>query len=208
MAESAETTPPLLLFDLGKVVVDWDPVRLYRQLFSDEGEAERFCADICNLAWHTEHDRGVSMAENAKPLIAKFPEYEPQIRAWRTRWLDMFDGYVPGMPKLINDLQSTGARLFALSNLPAEVAAETFDAFPLIRSFEDVVVSGEEKLVKPDPAIFRVALARMGNPDPKNVVFVDDREENIDAAAALGFHVHLFNNADKLRLHLNHARIL
>lgn len=208
MAEPAEATSSLLLFDLGKVVVDWDPIRLYSQLFSDRSEAEWFCTDICNLAWHTEHDRGVPMAANAQPLIADFPEYESHISAWRTRWLDMFDGYVLGMPELIADLQSTGARLFGLSNLPAEVADETFDAFPLIRTFDDVVVSGEEKVVKPDPAIFQIALARMGNPDPGNVIFIDDREENIEAAAALGFEVHLFQTAEQLRAHLIDARIL
>lgn len=208
MAETAKAASPILLFDLGKVVVDWDPMRLYSQLFSDRSEAERFCADICNLTWHTEHDRGVPMAVNAQPLIAEFPEYEAHINAWRTRWLDMFDGYVLGMPELIADLRAFGARIFGLSNLPAEVADETFDAFPLIRTFEDVVVSGKEKLVKPDPAIFQIALDRMGNPAPAKVIFVDDRKENIDAAAGLGFEVHLFQTAERLRAHLAEARIL
>ena len=208
MAEPAEATSTLILFDLGKVVVDWDPMRLYRQLFSTESEAKRFCTDICNLTWHTEHDRGVPMAENAQPLIAQYPQYESQICAWRTRWLDMFDGYVDGMPTLIGELQSKGTRIFGLTNLPAEVADETFDAFPLIRTFEDVVVSGAERVVKPDPRIFQIALTRMGNPDPSRVLFVDDREENTDAAAALGFQVHLFQNKDQLSRHLSTARIL
>lgn len=185
----------IVLFDLGHVVVDWQPIRLYRTLFDREDEAEAFVRDICNMAWHVEHDRGVSMADNAKPLIAKYPQYERQIRAWRSQWLDMFEGYVPGMPTLMARLEEARVPMYGLSNIPAEVAQETIDAFPMIKLLRDVVVSGAEKVIKPERRIYEIAMARMGNPDPGDVLFTDDRERNCEAAEALGLKVHHFQGS-------------
>lgn len=185
----------IVLFDLGHVVVDWQPIRLYRELFDSEEEAEAFVRDICNMDWHVHHDRGVSMADNAAPLIAQYPQYESQIRAWRTRWLDMFEGYVPGMPPLMAKLEEARVPLYGLSNLPAEIAQETFNAFPMIKLLRDVVVSGEEKTIKPERRIYEIALARMGNPEPSDVLFTDDREKNCEAAEALGIKAHHFQGA-------------
>ncbi|MEM7492769.1 MAG: HAD-IA family hydrolase [Pseudomonadota bacterium] len=193
----------IVLFDLGNVVVDWRPILLYEKLFDDPGEAQRFCSEICTLAWHTEHDRGVSMDENAKPLIAKYPEYERHIRTWKTGWLDMFAGYIAGTPKLIATLEEQRVPLYGLSNIPAEKAAETFDAFPIIKVLRDVVVSGVEKVVKPDPKIYAIALERMGHPDPTGVLFIDDSRPNIDAAKALGFQTHHFQGAKCLEADLS-----
>lgn len=185
----------IVLFDLGHVVVDWQPIKLYRTLFESEAEAETFVRDVCNMDWHVEHDRGVSMADNAKPLIAKYPHYESQILAWRSHWLDMFEGYVPGMPQLMASLEEARIPLYGLSNLPAEVAEETFDAFPMIKLLRDVIVSGEEKVVKPEPRIYEIALERMGNPDPAEVLFTDDREKNCVMAKSLGIKAHHFQGA-------------
>jgi len=188
----------IVLFDLGNVVVDWDPMRLYRSRFDTKAEAEVFCRDVCNMAWHVNHDRGVSMAQNRAPLIAAYPHHENHIVAWDTHWLDMFHGYVPGVPALIARLEEARIPLYGLSNLPAEKAGPTFDAFPMIRVLRDVVVSGAEKVVKPDRRIYEIALSRMGSPDPSQVLFVDDRRENIEAAAALGFLGHQFTGAESL----------
>lgn len=191
-------TVKAVLFDLGNVVVDWNPLQLYRQIFDTEDEAQRFVSDICTLAWHTEHDRGVSFAENAEPLIRQFPHYESEIRTWRTRWLDMFTGYVPGMDDLLRDVFRSDARVFALSNLSSEVWQETADLFPLLHQFEDVVVSGAEGMVKPDPRIYEIALKRVGLP-AENILFTDDRLDNIHAAEAFGFQTHHFQGAHGLR---------
>lgn len=192
----------IVLFDLGHVVVDWQPIRLYRDFFETEAEAQAFVRDVCNMDWHLQHDLGVPMAENADRLIAKFPHFEPHIRAWRSRWLDMFEGYVSGMPPLMARLEERRVPLYGLSNLPAEIAEETFDAFPMIRLLRDVVVSGAEKVVKPDPKIYEIALARMGHPDPADVLFTDDRENNCEAAEALGFKAHHFQGAEGLAARL------
>ena len=198
----------IVIFDLGHVVVDWQPIRLYRQLFDDEAEAEAFVRDVCNMDWHVHHDRGVSMADNARPLIAQYPQYGSQIRAWRTRWLDMFEGYVPGMPPLMARLEEARVPLYGLSNLPAEIADETFDAFPMIKLLRDVVVSGAEKTIKPERRIYEIALARMGNPDPGEVLFTDDRERNCEAAEQLGIKAHHFQGADGLETRLRAEGLL
>lgn len=192
----------IVLFDLGHVVVDWQPVRLYRDFFETEAEAQAFVRDICNMDWHLQHDLGVSMAENASGLIAKYPQYEKPIRAWRSRWLDMFEGYVPGMPPLMARLEEARVPLYGLSNLPAEIAQETFDAFPMIKLLRDIIVSGEEKVAKPDARIYEIALARMKHPDPQTVLFTDDRQNNCAAAAALGFKTHHFTGAAGLESRL------
>lgn len=192
----------IVLFDLGHVVVDWQPVRLYRDFFETEAEAQAFVSDICNMDWHLQHDLGVSMAENGAALIAKYPHFEKPIRAWRTRWLDMFEGYVPGMPPLMARLEEARVPLYGLSNLPAETAQETFDAFPMIKLLRDIIVSGEEKVAKPDARIYEIALARMSQPDPQTVLFTDDREKNCEAAAALGFKTHHFTGAAGLEARL------
>ena len=188
----------IVLFDLGNVVVDWRPVRLYREYFDSEAAAAAFVRDVCNMAWHVNHDLGMSMDENAAPLIARHPEYESQIRAWKTRWLDMFEGYVPGVPVLMARLEEAGIPLYGLSNIPAEVADITFDAFPMIHILRDIVVSGAEGVVKPDPKIYQIALDRMGNPDPGSVFFIDDSIRNVEAAQAQGFRAHHFQGADGL----------
>lgn len=192
----------IVLFDLGHVVVDWQPIRLYRDFFETESEAEAFVRDICNMDWHLQHDLGVPMAENAGRLIEQYPHFEPQIRAWRSRWLDMFEGYVPGMPPLMARLEENRVPLYGLSNLPDEVAEETFDAFPMIKLLRDVVVSGAERVAKPDPKIYEIALARMGNPDPADVLFTDDRENNCEAAEMLGFKTHHFQDTQGLEMRL------
>ena len=197
-----------VLFDLGHVIVEWQPIRLYRDFFETEAEAEAFVRDVCNMDWHLQHDLGVPMAENAARLIADFPQFETEIRAWRTRWLDMFVGYVPGMPSLMARLEENRVPLYGLSNIPDEVAQETFDAFPMIKLLRDVVVSGAEKVVKPDPKIYEITLARMGHPDPADVLFTDDRETNCAAAEKLGFKVHHFQGAAGLETRLHAEGLL
>ena len=191
-------TAHIVLFDLGHVVVDWQPIRLYRQYFQTETQAQAFCDDVCNMAWHLHHDMGVPMAQNAARLIKQYPHYKAEILAWQSRWLEMFEGYVPGVPQLIARLEERKTPLYGLSNIPAEVAQATFDAFPIIHILRDIVVSGAERIVKPDPRIYAIALARMGNPDPADVFFIDDSARNIEAAQALGFRTHHFRDASGL----------
>lgn len=191
-------TARIALFDLGNVVFDWDPARLYRKLFDDPQECETFLADICTMAWHARHDAGVSFADNAAPLIAQYPQYETEIRAWGGRWMEMFDGYIDGTPDLVGRLEAKGVPLYALTNMPAEVWPLLLEHFPVLGRFTQVFVSGEIGLVKPDPAIYAYTLEQLGRPAASEVFFIDDMQKNIDAAAALGFGTHHFRGADGL----------
>lgn len=188
----------IALFDLGRVVLDWEPARLFSRLLPDAEERDRFLSDICTMEWHTRHDAGVSFADNALPLIAKFPEYETEIRAWGGRWMEMFDGYIDGTPALIERLEARNVPLYALSNMPSETWPMMLEHFPLLKRFRHTVVSGDIGLVKPDPAIFAHTLRMLGDPAPSDVFFIDDSEKNITAADALGFRTHLFRSAEGL----------
>ena len=198
----------IVLFDLGNVVVDWEPERLYRRRFQDVDRGDWFCREICTREWHARHDSGIPMEASISAKIAEHPEYAEHIRAWRGEWLDMFHGYVPGVPGLIARLEEQRVPLFGLSNIPAEVSRETFDAFPMIKVLRDVVVSGVERVMKPDRRIYEIALERMGRPDPGDVLFIDDREENVVAARDLGFLTHRFEGAEGLEAELSGQGLL
>ena len=188
----------IALFDLGGVLLDWSPSRLYSKIFSDPSERDRFLSEVCTMDWHTEHDRGVSFHDNAAPLITKYPQYESQIRAWQGRWAEMFAGYVEGTDRLVEMLHGRGVALYGLSNMPAEVWPMMLDTFPVLHRFRHVVVSGQIGLIKPDTAIFHYARAKMGDPAPEDVLFIDDLPRNIATADALGYRTHLFRDAARL----------
>ena len=187
-----------VVFDVGGVLVDWDPRHLYRGVFDDDEAMERFLAEVCTLQWHFRHDAGVPFAESIPALCEEFPEHDDLIRMWATRYMDMVAGEIPGVSQVLRELHDAGTRLYVLSNMPSEVwpaISELFDWFSL---FDGAVVSGDEKLVKPDPAIYRVVVDRFGV-DPATAAFVDDRPPNVAAASALGFEGILFTDVTALR---------
>ena len=189
------------MFDVGGVLVDWDPRHLYRSRFETEDEMEQFLAEVCTWEWHHRHDKGVPFAESIPALSDAFPEHAHLIALWESHYQEMVPGEISGTADVVRDLHAAGDRLLILSNMPSEVwgpLTERFDWFDL---FEGAVVSGDEKVVKPDPAIYRVLIDRFGV-DPASSVFVDDREENVAAAAALGFEGILFTDAASLRTSL------
>ncbi len=197
-----------VLFDLGGVVTDWSPDRLYQKLIPDEAARRRFLSEVCTMAWHHAHDCGMSFADNAAALIGRFPQLEREIRAWGERWDEMFDGYVAGIERLIALLLGREVPLFALSNMPAEAWPGVRRMYPALAQFRHVVVSGEIGLAKPDPAIFKYTLARMGDPDPEDVLFVDDTAGHVDVASALGMRGHHFRGAAALERSLLMERLL
>ena len=198
----------IILFDLGNVILEWSPVRLYRKIFPSAAEAEAFCRDVCNMAWHVEHDRGRTFAEGARLLKQDFPHYADEIDAWHGRWFEMFDGYVPGVLPLMGRLEEAGYPLYALSNMSHEVWPETRERFAMLKIFRDAVISGAEGLIKPDRAIYDVAHERMGRPDRASVFFIDDSQKNVDAARDFGFRAHQFTTAQALEAALVEEGIL
>jgi 2-haloacid dehalogenase len=188
------------VFDLGGVLVDWDPRHLYRQVLGDDEEVERFLAEVCTWAWHTQHDLGRPMAETIPELSAQFPEHAAVIALWHERYADMIAGEVPGTADVVRELHAAGTRLLVLSNMPVDVL-HVLDRFEWLDLFDGIVVSGRERVIKPDPAIYRILVDRH-RVDPSTTAFVDDRVENVEAATALGFRGVHFTDAPSLRREL------
>ena len=188
----------IALFDLGHVVLDWEPSRLYTKIFDTPQECDVFLSDVCTMAWHTRHDAGVSFADNAAELIRLYPHYEAEILAWGRRWMEMFDGYMDGTAELIARLDARGVPLYALSNMPADPWDEMLEALDVLRRFRHVVVSGQINMIKPNADIYHHALKMMDGPDPDKVIFIDNSLPNVEAADALGFRTHHFKHAEGL----------
>lgn len=198
----------IVLFDLGRVLLDWDPDLLYQKLIPDRSERAHFLQTICTMDWHTRHDAGASFAENADALISEYPEKADLIKAWGTRWFEMFNGYIDGVPPLIDRLRAEDIPLYALTNMPGDPWEEMQIHFPYLTYFRDVVVSGHEKCVKPNPNIYQIALQRMGAAAPQTVLFIDDSLKNIEAADALGFQTHHFTAASGLETALIQHKLI
>ena len=185
-----------VIFDLGNVLVDWDPRHLYRKLIEDEQKREHFLNTVCTLQWHKAHDLGVPFKDNADALVARFPEHEDLIRAWGDRWLETIGGRIDGSVALAGRLKANGYKLIGLTNCPAEQFDDICDQFGVFDGFDDIVVSGVERLAKPDPAIYELTIARAGLAGHE-LAFLDDMPHNIAAAEAFGIHGVLFENPEQ-----------
>lgn len=197
-AQNCDVPVKIVLFDLGRVLLDWEPDRLYQKLIPDAQARAHFLSTVCTMEWHGKHDAGASFAQNAAALIQHHPEQADLINAWGTRWMEMFSGYIAGVPALIDRLEAAGHPLFALSNMPSDPWAEMKTHFPHLKTFQDVIVSGDENCIKPDPEIYQIAMRRMGHPAPGSVLFIDDSAANIAAADTIGWQTHLFTSANSL----------
>jgi 2-haloacid dehalogenase/putative hydrolase of the HAD superfamily len=190
--------PSVVIWDVGNVIVRWDPRTLYSKIFPDPGERDRFLGQVCTMAWHAPTDAGVTFDENCAALAARHPEHHDAIWAWKHRWNEMFQGAIPETEAAIAALKARGVRQYALTNMSHETEADTFAMSPAFGLLDGRIVSGREGVMKPDAAIFRLACERHGFA-PGEALFVDDGEKNIAAAEALGFHVHHFTDPKALR---------
>lgn len=197
---------PIFVFDVGGVLVDWNPRHLYRKIFSSEKEMERFLAEVCPPAWNLTLDAGRPFKEACEEKAKEFPQYAAQIDAYRTRWQEMISGPVTGTAEIVQELKQKGYTLYALSNFSAETFPPTKKRFDVFNLFDGIVLSGEEKINKPDPEIYRRLLTRYGL-KAEDCLFIDDNKENIMAAQQLGFQTVLFTTANELRGELTRRRI-
>jgi HAD superfamily hydrolase (TIGR01509 family) len=185
--------PRAVLWDIGNVIVRWDPRTLYSKIFPDPDERDRFLSEVCTMDWHGAHDRGVAFEDNRAELIARHPEHEAEIRAWGERWWEMFSGPIPETEAAIEALHARGVPMYALSNISQHTLEGTFAMSPAFGRLSGVLASGAEGMIKPDPEIFKLACERFGHA-PADVLFVDDGPRNIAAAQALGFDTHHFTD--------------
>ena len=191
-----------VVFDVGRVIVQWDLRHLFAQLIDDPAELEWFCANVVTEEWHFEHDAGRPLDEMVPERKALFPDHAHLIDAYRSRFLDTVPGPIPGTAGLIEKLAVKGHPLFAITNFGVEFWQQFLPTQPVLRHFRDIVVSGAEKLSKPDPAIFQLAAGRFGY-EPSAMLFIDDNAANIAAAAQLGWQVHHFQSAEGLAADLS-----
>ncbi len=196
-----------VVFDLGGVLVDWDPRLLYRTLLPEE-EVEAFLAEVEFDAWNHEQDAGRPFAEAVEAHAARFPHRRELLAAYHDRYAETLAGEVPGSVEILRELRDAASvRLAALTNWSAETFHHARDRFEFLDWFEGIVVSGEERVAKPDPRIFAILLERFGL-DPQGTVFVDDRQVNVDAAAAAGMTAVRFTDAPALRADLQRLGVL
>jgi 2-haloacid dehalogenase len=190
-----------VVFDLGGVLIDWNPRHLYRQLFDDPDEMEDFLAHVCTVSWHRQHDLGADIEDSCRLLAERHPGYEDMIMAWAKRGEEMAAGQFDEAVAVLGDLKAAGTRCYALSNMEAETFPIRFERFGFMKSFDGCVISGIEGLAKPDERIFDVLLRRY-DLDRGAIVFVDDTRLNVESARALGIRALHYSSASQLRQEL------
>jgi len=180
-----------VVWDIGRVLVRWDFPAIWADVIPDPTERAAFTTDVVSEAWHARHDAGEPMAALIAERIAQFPDHRALIERYRTHWLLSVPGAIDGTHALVDALAARGVPQYSITNFGAEAFAMFRPTFPVLDRMIDIVVSGEERLIKPDAAIFEIAARRFGR-DPATMLFIDDSEANIAAARALGWQVHHF----------------
>jgi 2-haloacid dehalogenase len=176
-----------IVFDLGGVLIDWNPRYLYKKLFSNETDMEHFLDTVCTSDWNEQQDAGVSLEQATQERISKFPEFEDKIIAFYGRWQEMLGGPILPTVKLMDRIRAANKHsLTALTNWSAETFPYALENYDFLHHFEDIIVSGVEKCKKPDPRIYQILIDRTGI-EPMHSLFIDDSLRNINAAQKLGF---------------------
>jgi 2-haloacid dehalogenase len=193
--------PSAVVFDIGRVLYDWNLRYLFEKLIADPAELDWFLAEVVTEEWHFQSDAGRPLADIVPELKAKFPQHAALIDAYRDRFEETLPHEIPGTHELVRRLAAREVPLYALTNFGAEFWAQTRRGWPIFDLFADVVVSGEERVAKPDPAIFAIAERRFGRA-PGELFFTDDNPANVAAARARGWRAHLFDGAAGLEREL------
>ncbi len=186
-----------VVFDVGKVLFDWDLRFLFQKLIPDAEECEYFVTNIVTPEWHFQHDEGRPLADMVGELCAQYPQYAPLIHAYATRFNETIPAMMPGMKDVAHALLARSVPLYAITNFGDEFWAHFRPTQSVFDNFVDIIVSGTEKLAKPDPDIFELAIRRFGRA-PQTMLFIDDRADNIEAAEKCGFVGHHFTDSASL----------
>jgi len=196
-AASVEPEPRAVVFDVGHVLYDWDPRFLYEKLIPDPERLDWFLANVVTRAWHFQHDMGRPVADTSAELIARFPEERALIALYGPRWLETIPGPVPGTHDIVEALAAANVPIFGITNFSHEFWAMFRPTAPIFDHFQDIIVSGTERLMKPDPAIYALARQRFGLGDGE-AVFIDDNRANVTGARDAGWLAHHFTDAPTL----------
>jgi 2-haloacid dehalogenase len=197
-----------IIFDLGAVLIDWNPRYLYRTLFDDEAEMERFLAEIATSDWNEEQDAGRPLQEGTEILVQQFPQHEELIRAFYGRWHEMLGEAFHETVEIFRQLKKSGKhKIYALTNWSAETFPVALARYEFLQWFDGIVVSGEEKMRKPTPEFYHILLDRY-NVKPEEAFFIDDNYRNILAAEKIGINCIHFTSAEQLDQELRLAGLL
>lgn len=196
-----------IIFDLGAVLIDWNPRYLYRKIFKTEDEISWFLENICTSEWNDEQDAGRSFKEATEALLAKHPDWEIPVRAWYDRWHETIQGPIYETVEILKSIkESERYRLYALTNWSAETFPWALDNFNFLHWFEGIVVSGIEKMRKPYPEFYQILFDRY-KVTPDRALFIDDNVKNIEAGKKLGLTTIHFKSPQQLQNDLNHFGI-
>lgn len=207
MKNAAAKTYSNIVFDLGAVLIDWNPRYLYNKIFPTAAEIDFFLANICTSAWNEEQDAGRSLQEGTELLITQFPEHEGNIRAFYGRWKEMLGGPIEETVDILRELkESNQYKLYALTNWSNETFPLALLNYPFLQWFDGIVVSGKERIRKPDAAFYNLLLDRYAL-DPAATIFIDDNQRNIAGAEACGIDGILFTSASQLKTTLREKAI-
>ena len=197
-----------IIYDLGGVLIDWNPKYVYRQVFNgDEAKVDWFLNTICTHEWNEEHDAGRLIEDGNKVLIEQYPEHETLIRTYYERWHEMLGGPIKEGVEILTKLKEANKhQLYALTNWSAETFPVALERYEFLQWFKGIVVSGEEKTRKPFKKIYNIILERY-NLTPQNCVFIDDNLKNVEAARELGIYAIQFKNSQQLTNELNYLGV-
>ena len=191
-----------IVFDLGGVLVDWNPDYVYKDVFEKEEDMRWFYKNICTADWNEEQDAGRTLHDATEELVKKFPEHEKNIRTYYDRWEDMLGGPIQGTVDILNHLKhKSGYRLFALTNWSAETFPIALQRYDFLHWFHGRLVSGEEKMRKPFKEIYELLMERF-NIDPSRAIYIDDNFRNLIPAKELGFYVIHFQSPEQFKKEL------
>lgn len=186
-----------VVFDIGNVLIPWEPRWLFRKLLPDEAAVELFLSEVEFDQWNAQHDAGQRFAHGIAQHSAAFPQYQHLFKAYFERWEESIGDPIHGSVTLARKLREAGYRTLALTNFSNETFPRAVQLHPFLNEFEGIVVSGDEKLMKPDPAIFRLLCERYAV-EPAHAVFIDDSLPNVEGARRIGMHGIHFRSVDQL----------
>ena len=196
-----------IIFDFGGVLIDWNPKYLYRKIFETEEQVNWFLENICRYEWNVKQDEGREIEVATQSLIEKFPEYHSEIAAYYGRWEEMLGGPIKETVEILNEIKTQNFRLLGLTNWSHQTFPIALEKYKFLSIFEGIVVSGIEKMIKPNPEIYQLITNRY-NLDPSTSLFIDDSEKNIKAATDIGMKGIVFKSSQQLRTSLVEMDIL
>lgn len=197
-----------IIFDLGGVLIDWNPDYVFKEVFKDDEKLAWFYREICTMDWNENQDAGYPLKKATEERIALFPQYEDLIRMYYGRWEEMLGESIQGTVDLLKQcVDSPALKVVALTNWSAETFPIALKKFDFLQWFEGIVVSGEEMTRKPFPDIYQTTLKRF-DLKPEQSLFIDDNKRNIEAAKALGIHCILFSSPQQLEKELKKLNVL